>query len=221
MKIKNKLYKTIRIEADSKSILFWGCTHYNHDPSWEIPIWKQRGFDSALHARESLINNWNSKASENTIGFLLGDIMFGRGGKEEFLSILERHQFKEMYICSGNHFAGFNFCLEDLTDEDGNYQFNDCKKVIFCPNLFEVCINKQNMVLSHYPILSFNGQSKGYWHLFSHVHGNLEKSEIGSKYINSGAKVYEVSVEKNSYPISMFELTKIMSKKQPTSFDHH
>lgn len=221
MNIKSKLYRPFKIEEDPCNILFWGCTHYNHNPSWEEPIWKKRGHTSAEHSRESLINNWNSKANDNTIGFLLGDIMFGRGGKEEFISIINRHSFKELYVCSGNHFAGFNFCLEDLTDNDGNYFFSENKKLIFCPNLFEACINKQNVVMSHYPILSFNGQSKGYWHLFSHVHGNLGGSDVGSKYLSSGAKIYEVSVEKNPYPISMFELKKIMDKKHPTSFDHH
>lgn len=221
MNIKSKLYRAFKVDESPDNVLFWGCTHYNHDPSWDEPIWKQRGFSSAIDARESLITNWNSKSNENTVGFLLGDIMFGKGGKEEFLSIINRHNFRELYVCSGNHFAGFNFSLEDLTDVDGNYYFSENKKLIFCPNLFEVVVNRQPLVLSHYPILSFNGQSKGYWHLFSHVHGNLDNSEMGRRYLNSGAKVYEVSVEKNLYPISFYELKSIMDKKRPVSFDHH
>jgi calcineurin-like phosphoesterase family protein len=222
MNIKSKFFRPFEVNAEPTDILFWGCTHYNHDPSWEEPIWRQRGYESAVHAKDSLIKNWNQRSSEKTIGFLLGDIMFGKGGAEEFLSIMKSHNFKEMYVCSGNHFAGFNFFIENYTDCDGNYYLDWNKKIIFCPNLFEAKINRQSVVLSHYPILSFNGQGKGAWHLFSHVHGNLDKSDIGRRYLYSNARVYEVSVEKNPCPINFAELKTIMdSKGDIISFDHH
>lgn len=221
MNLKSKLFRPFEINASPEDILFWGCTHYNHDPSWDEPIWKKRGYNSAEGAKDSLINNWNKRANQNTVGFLLGDIMFGKGGAEEFLSIMSKHTFKEMYVCSGNHFAGFNFFLENYTDCEGNYYLDWNKKIIFCPNLFEAKINNQSIVLSHYPILSFNGQGKGSWHLFSHVHGNLTNSIVGKMYLDSGAKIYEVSVEKNPCPINFGELKMLMQNKEPISFDHH
>jgi calcineurin-like phosphoesterase family protein len=222
MNLKSKLFRPFEIKAKPEDILFWGCTHYNHDPSWDEPIWKKRGYSSAVDAKEGLIGNWNKRANENTIGFLLGDIMFGRGGAEEFLSLMKRHTFKEMYVCSGNHFAGFNFFLENYTDCDGNYYLDWNKKIIFCPNLFEAKINDQSIVLSHYPVLSFNGQGKGAWHVFSHVHGNLDFSDLGRRYLESNARIYEVSVEKNPCPINFTELKMIMhSKGEVISFDHH
>ena len=220
MTIKEKFYKPFRISEKEEDILFWGCTHFNHDPRWSDPIYNQRGYNSAEECTDGLINKWNSKASYKTVGFLLGDIMFGKGGAETFFHLLDRLQFRELYICAGNHFAGFHQALE-LTDESGDYYLNSEKKIIFCPNYFEAFVNGIPACLAHYPILSFNGQAKNAIHLFSHVHGNLEKSDIGKAYMNSGVRSYEVSVEKNPYPINLKELKAVMKNKSGATFDHH
>lgn len=221
MTLKEKLYLPFKISEKEENILFWGCTHFNHDPKWDNPIYKQRGYSSAEECREGLIANWNKKANQNTQGFILGDIKFGAGGAEEFLAILDRLVFQNLYICSGNHSAGFHQTLNNYTDDDGNYIFQSGKKLIFCPNYFEAFVNGQPICFSHYPVLSFNGQAKHSWMLFSHVHGNLEKSEVGKAYLNSGARVYEVSVEKNPFPINFRELKSVMKQKEGASFDHH
>lgn len=218
--LKKMLFEPLRLKGKDDEFLFWGCTHFDHNPKWEDPIYKQRGYESAEDCTIGLINNWNSKASHNTVSFLLGDVMFGMGGFEKFLSLLNRLNFKDLYLCSGNHCAGYKQALE-LTDDNAAYQFSSEKKLIFVPNYFEAFVNGQPIVMSHYPILSWNGQAKGSWMLFSHVHGNLEKSKIGSAYLASGGKMYEVSVEKNAYPITFGEIRKIMREREDVSFDHH
>jgi len=220
MTLKEKLYKPLKILNEDTNILFWGCTHINHNPRWDNPIWKQRGYNSADNHKDGVIKNWNQKANEETDGVLLGDVMFGGGGADEFFNILNRLRFKNLYIQAGNHFAGFHQALE-LTDENGDYNFNENKKVIFLSNYFEAFVNGQPIAFSHYPILSYNGQAKGAFHLFSHVHGNLGKSKIGKAYLDSGVKAYEVSVEKNPSPINFSELKKIMRDRENVSFDHH
>lgn len=220
MTIKEKFYKPFRVSEKEENILFYGCLHNGHDPAWENPIWKMRGFNSAKECDEALINGWNKKSNYNTIGFLLGDTMFGYGGAERFLKLLDRLNFKELYLLGGNHVSGFHQAL-NLTDENGDYFLNSEKKVIFCPNYFEAYVNGQFICFSHYPILSFSGQGKGAWMCFSHVHGRLKDSEVGRAYLNSGAKVFEVSVEENSCPINFKELKAVMKNKKGASFDHH
>jgi calcineurin-like phosphoesterase family protein len=218
--LKQSLFSPLKFRGTDDQFLFWACSHFNHNPNWDVPIYKQRGYNSADECRDGLILNWNKKSDHNTIGFLLGDIMFGMGGADTFIKLLDRLNFKELYICSGNHCAGFNAAI-DLTDEHGRYYFNSEKFVQFLPNYFEAFVNGQAIVMSHYPILSFNGQAKSAFHIFGHVHGNLIKSEIGKMYLNSGVRAYEVSVENNPSPISFGELRKIMRDKSGASFDHH
>lgn len=216
--IKDLFYKPLKIKGDPNNILLQGCLHYNHDPVWENPIWNQRGYKSAKDHNEGRINNWNAKADQDSIGILLGDNFFGQGGAEGFKNLLRRLNFKTLYLCAGNHFAGFwqllNECKENI------YEFEN-KTVIFCPNYFEAFINGKPVVCSHYPVLSWNGQSKGSYMLFAHVHGRLKDSKVGRMYLESGAKCLEVSVEVNPFPLTFTEITRILEKREPVSFDHH
>lgn len=216
--MKELFYKPIKVRGNPDNILFWGCPHIHHDPKWENPLWEMRGFESVEEHDETLIDHWNFRANDSTIGFILGDIMFGKGGQRAFEDILDKLNFSELYICSGNHTAGFRQSFESI---EGNILYLGNKKVIFCPNYFEAFINGQSVVMSHYPILSFNGMGGGSWALFSHVHGTLEKSEIGRLYKNSGLKCYEVSVEENPFPVTFAELQRFMVDKNGESVDHH
>src|SRR5690606_182548 len=112
--IKEKFYLPFKISEKEENILFWGCTHFNHDPKWEVPIYKTRGYNSADECREGLISNWNAKAKQTTIGFILGDIKFGYGSSEDFINLMDRLMFKELYICAGNHAAGFKQSLMEF-----------------------------------------------------------------------------------------------------------
>lgn len=218
--LKDKFFQPIRVSGKDNSFLFWCCTHFCHDPKWSEPIWKQRGYRSEKECTDGLIVNWNKKANYETTGFLLGDIMFGMGGAEKFFSLLSRLEFKELYIMSGNHHAGFKQAIE-MSDHNGDYYFSEDKVVRFYPNYLEAFVNGQAVVMSHYPILSWNGQGKGSWMLSGHVHGNLDKSKVGEQYVNSGALCLEVSVEKQPSPISFSEIRGLMRNRSATTFDHH
>ena len=58
--VKGLFYQPVKVDAKNHQILFWGCLHYGHDPKWDIPIWKRRGFNSSAEHDEAIINNWNS-----------------------------------------------------------------------------------------------------------------------------------------------------------------
>ncbi len=220
MTLKDKFYKPLKFRGPDESFLFHGCHHHRHDPKWETPIWKQRGYNSAQECSDGIIDKWNTKATFETVGFLLGDTMFGQGETDLFYKTLDRMKFRELVILQGNHGAFFGRALE-LTDENGDYYLTPEKKITFMPNYFEAYINKVPLCFSHFPILSWNGQSKSAVHLYCHVHNNLHKSVVGKAYIDSGARCYEVSVENNPYPINFAELKEIMKNKEAVSFDGH
>lgn len=216
--MKSLFYQPVRVDAKNREILFWGCLHYGHNPKWDIPIWKRRGFDSSEEHDEAIINNWNSRATDKTIGFLLGDIMFGYGGEEKFKKLMSRLNFKRAFIMSGNHTAGWHQAFESVKDNtlyvDGNYS----KEVIFVPNYLEAYVNGQAMVLSHYAIASWNGQGKGSFMIHSHSHGSLYGTELGN--ILYKAKIIDVGVERFLYPPSFGEIKSILNNPV-VSFDHH
>jgi calcineurin-like phosphoesterase family protein len=219
--MKDLFYKPIRWEAKNDQILFWGCLHWHHNPSWDIPIWKRRGFDSVQEHDDAIVKNWNSKATDKTIGFLLGDTMFGMGGSKEFKNLMRQLKFSRLFIMAGNHHAGFKQAFDEIDSNTLYVDGNSSKEIIFVPNYLESYINGQPIVMCHYPILSWNGAGKGSWMLFSHVHGSLGNSELGRTYLKDGGYNLEVSVEMNKYPLTYGEIFNIMKNKSKFKTDHH
>lgn len=216
--VKNLFYKPVKESGSDSDFLFWGCLHWHHDPKWEVPLWKMRGFDDPIQHDEAIVSRWNEKASHNTTGFLLGDIIFGRNADVEIVTLLNRLQFKRLYLLPGNHQAGWKQLFESSADNVWHAQHGG--EVIFTPNYLEAYVNGQAIVMSHYPILSWNGQGKGSILLYSHVHNSLKNSEIGRMYIEKGLS-REVSVETAPYPLSFGDIRREMRNKNSETPDHH
>lgn len=215
--MKCLFYQPVRVDAKNHEVLFWGCLHYRHNPTWEVPIWKRRGYESSAEHDEGIVHNWNSKATEKTVGFLLGDIMFGYGGEEEFVKLMNRLNFQRVFVMSGNHHAGWKQTFESLRDNT-LYLNGHKKEVIFVPNYLEAYVNGQPIVMSHYAIASWNGQGKGSWMLHSHSHGSLYGTDLGN--ILYTAKIMDVGVERHLFPVT-FGSIKSNFNDPVVSFDHH
>jgi calcineurin-like phosphoesterase family protein len=216
--MKFLFYQSLKISAKNENVCFWSDTHFNHRcDHWEVPLWKARGFNSVHEHNEGLISRWNAVSNSNTIFFHLGDFIFGYDSIHHFKEIIRRVNFKDLYIMPGNHNSGWKQVFEE---QHGNiWKINDHKRVIFVPNYLEACVNGQNLVMSHYPILSFNGQSKDSICLYGHVHGNLIKTEVGKMY--SQAKTMELCVETCPSPVTFEEIWIKFKNKTNVSFDHH
>ena len=120
-----------------------------------------------LEHDERIVENWNSVVNNNDTTFILGDI--GRFDRKEDVertcSIISRLKGKRVLV-SGNH----DFCgLKDQRVRQLFYSINDYLEVIDNYN----GIN-QKLVLSHYPIFSWNGCYKDTVLLYGHVHNNFD-----------------------------------------------
>lgn len=216
--MKYLFYRPIRIKDSEHDVFFWSDTHFNHRcEHWATPLWKSRGFDSVEHHNESLIQRWNEVCTDNSVFFHLGDFIFGFDAAENFKDIVKRLSFKDLYIMPGNHNSGWKQIFEQQKNNVWNISSN--KRVIFIPNYAETMIENTHLILSHYPILSFNCQSKGSICLYGHVHGNLAKNEIGSLY--SEARTLEVCIETQPKPINLKGIRNILHDKSAVTFDHH
>ena len=132
-----------------------------------------------LEHDQLIIDNWNRVVRNNDTVYILGDIgRIGNSKENEYLckciSVLKGHK-----ICIlGNHDAGLkDIRLRQLFSEVCEY-----KEIV---DNYDGINHK--LVLSHYPILMWNGQHKGYIHIYGHVHMSDEWKvyEQSLQYLNS------------------------------------
>lgn len=226
------MIKPLKFTTDN--VFFFSDFHCSHAKDF---ILNPRGFKTAEEGKEILIKNWNAKVTNNDICFLLGDSVVGAGpnGREVFSEILRRLNYKEIYIMPGNHFSGFSSLFEEKIKYgiDLHYRLSFNGKNIqteemgisghiihLIPNYFEIQVKNQFIVLSHYPILSFNGQNKKSICIFGHTHNNLGKSNIGKEYLKG--RVLEVSPEAiGNFPLSFGEVMERIGNREAIKIDHH
>lgn len=211
-----------------QKVFFWSDLHLCHEKDF---ILVPRGFSCAKTAKEALRNRWLKKITENDVVFLLGDSVVGAGnrGEEELTEFLYSVPFKEVYLMPGNHPSGFSqFLNKALQSEEFcfgvdlvlRYRFTNEKTINFIPNYFEVSVEEQMIVMSHYPILSWNKAGKGSYMLFGHVHSNLEKVDwIKNNYLKG--KRLDLGIESTPEPLEFAEIQKIMQNKDIIRVDHH
>jgi calcineurin-like phosphoesterase family protein len=209
------------LKFDHTNIWFWSDTHFGHRcEHWETPLWRNRGFHSVEEHDQTLNDRWNTNIKEDSIVFHLGDIMFGGNGEQRLTETLQNLNFKELYLMGGNHQAGYKQLLSKSYNDNGvHYLLFGDKRVYFIPNYFEIIICGQSIALSHYPIASWNGQSKGSWMIHGHCHSNLYNSELGK--ILYRCKIIDVGIENCLNPISFSDVRNSFNVKENLTFDHH
>ena len=115
-------------------------------------------FRDVKEMNEFIIKEWNKYVDLEDTVFHLGD--FSWGSNTQWQKI--RSQLNgNIHLIRGNHdYNKSNSFLTDIFDTVSDYkeiylEFND---------------EKIPVVLSHYPLYSWNKQHYGAWHLFGHVH---------------------------------------------------
>lgn len=101
------MFDYLKFRGNESKFLFISDLHWNHNPPWEIPIWKVRGFNSPEEYNEGEISAWNKTCDESSIVYHLGDLIFNDGKGEKFIQLISRLRFKELYLLMGNHHSGY------------------------------------------------------------------------------------------------------------------
>ena len=121
--------------------------HFGHK---NILTYDNRPYFSVSEMDENLINNWNNVVDKDDFVYILGDVSwYGKLKEDEILNRLNGDKI----LIRGNH--------DDNTTSSYYFQVAD---------YMEVKDGDKKVVLSHYPILSFNGMHHGAIHLYGHVH---------------------------------------------------
>lgn len=192
---------TIKIEEGSE-VFFTSDLHFRHG---NIIKYCKRPFETVQEQTEKLIENWNKTVPDTAIVFILGDFAFAT--KNQWRGFLNRMTGKK-YLILGNHDRH-----EDIPTE----MFEDVV------DLAKVSIKIKDhewktFILSHRPILCWEGSDDGSIMLYGHVHTctNPEVDEtIDSELVKLMPKnSWDVGVDNNNYtPVSVHEVLEKINNK--------
>ena len=131
-----------------------------------------RPFESVEQMNEVMIEKWNRKVRKNDDVVILGDFSWGNG--EQTNEILERLNGRK-YLIVGNH---------DLYLKDRKFQPDH---FVWIREYAELRDNRRKVVLSHYPMVCYNGQYRKdeqgepkSWMLYGHVHDTQDQRFLES-----------------------------------------
>ncbi len=139
-------------------------THFGH---YNIIKHCHRPFATADEMDEVLITNWNAVVSNDDTVYILGDLAFSKGSKEpaEYLAALNGRKI----MIVGNHDY-------DIAKNRHKYLSNGQLSGIY--DYLEIQdtigMDRYKVVLSHYPMVEWNGFFRGSIHLYGHIHNNVD-----------------------------------------------
>jgi calcineurin-like phosphoesterase family protein len=195
--------------ADLLKLFFCSDLHYGHDKDF---LFKPRGFaDREEHMR--FLRNGLAALPPDALVINLGDFCLTCDEKS-FREFLFVNQVRWVYL-NGNHNAIVNQWRANPPADN---------LVGFAGDYLEITADKQMIVCFHYPMKSWNSQSRGAWHFHGHVHGAYPES---SPFTVNDGKILDVGVENaikyNGTPFFSFaDVCKIMNaKKQVGDGAHH
>lgn len=128
--------------------------HFDHK---NIIKYCNRPFETVAEMNDVLIKNWNKKVRENDEVFMLGDFtMSGKDRARELLWLLKGRK----YLIIGNHdqFAKKKFETEGYLEWAKDYKM--------------IKDEGTKVVLSHFPMVSWECQHHGSIHLYGHIHNS-------------------------------------------------
>ncbi|WP_400203265.1 metallophosphoesterase [Methanomethylophilus alvi] len=151
-----------------------------------------RPFATVEEMTETIINRWNSVVDANDDVYIVGD--FACGDISNLKEIIDSLNGRK-YLIPGNH--------DECWMNDGNY-----RSLINMMNVIDHVVDGENeVILCHYPLCAFDGSLSGAFHVYGHVHNNINEPNyaILGKLKNS----YNAGVDVNDFfPRSLEQLVR-------------
>ena len=149
------------------AVYFTADTHFGHK---NVLSNSNRPFCSVDLMNETIFRNWAEKLQPSDTIYHLGDVAFGNREAVRGFAARIRELPGTKFLVPGNHdwrYPGELFAAFD--------------KVL--PPIYELTVSNYRLVLCHYPMLDWNGRSRGTLQLFGHVHntyyGNSQQANVG------------------------------------------
>ena len=205
-----------------KDIFFTSDHHFGHA---NIIKYSNRPFAHVDEMNEQLIANWNSTVPKGARVYHCGDIALCDVRDWENI---RRRLNGQIYLLNGNHEYTANETPELFVWIKDYFKLKvDDPEA----NVGERNQGRQEVVLFHYPIASWDKHHHGAWHLHGHCHSNhngwkaehmpnARSLDIGidsvALYLGRGKAIPE-----NYRPLSYFEVREFMRAKRGENVDHH
>ncbi|MCH5267535.1 MAG: metallophosphoesterase [Lachnospiraceae bacterium] len=148
-----------------------------------------RPYETLAEMHEDIRNRWNQKITNGDTVYILGDVSL-RGRKEEliaFVSTLKGHKV----LVRGNHDDTSDLRYQNVYDEICDY-----KEIT--DRLLDETVH---LVLSHYPILMWKNQHRGWILLYGHLHQSGEDRYFQKVIAEMNREDFEARVPRST-PIS-------------------
>ena len=160
-----------------------------------------------------IIRRWNEVVGDDDIVYYLGDLAMRVNDTTKWVI----YQLKgKIHFIMGNHDRYKDIShlgrWEDIHEYGTEIMVKDDDAQNKRDNGY------QHIIMSHYPILSWNKAHHGSWHLHGHCHGSLMKGNQAyykRKVMDVGCNVIDYT------PISYGEVKDVMKKKVVSAVDHH
>jgi calcineurin-like phosphoesterase family protein len=211
--------KKISLKSIDQKIWFVSDLHLAHNKPF---ILGPRGYSNI---EEALKHQWqmlNEHIGPNDIVFNLGDVVIGAGPNSlDYAKRIVYLPCKHQYFIWGNHNAGmhqmYDDCRKDiglLADDIEIYPLNyPNSPFTFLGHYAEISIDGRVVVLTHYPIASWNHISKGAYHIHGHCHRNLKE--------DTTLRRLDVGWEWMKRPVEWNEIVRELSPRITIAPDHH
>ena len=123
-----------------------------------------RPYDTLEEMHDDMRERWNKKITNADTVYILGDISM-RGKPEKLIALVSTLKGHKILV-QGNHDDVSDFRYKKIFDDICDYrEITD-----------QLGKETVHLVLSHYPILMWKNQHRGWIHLYGHVHNNAENA---------------------------------------------
>ena len=158
--------RTVSLYSNNK-VFYISDLHFGHA---NILRYDNRPFPTVEENTEEIVKRWNSVVKSEDTVYVLGDVSWYSYDKtKQIFDRLNGHKI----LIRGNH---------DKNTFDGIFEK--------CYDYYELYYNsKVKVVLSHYPIVAYNGAYRGVYHLYGHVHVTEDNNMI-NRYIKDWEAYY-------------------------------
>jgi len=188
--------KLLKFNSRNKKIFFTSDFHAFHNPNWDVPLWKMRGYNSMEEMNRDIITKTNAQVGPDDILFNLGDFALN-SSQEQVENFLSQITCQNIYYLWGNHESStqkiYKKTVKEFLDEElcigsvpacGEWDLEiypiRYKNIIFCGNYLECEIDKKRVVMSHFPFRVHNKSHHGSIHLNGHSHYSDKKRHVES-----------------------------------------
>tara|TARA_R110000765_G_scaffold150854_2_gene253525 strand:- start:1946 stop:2596 length:651 start_codon:yes stop_codon:yes gene_type:complete len=196
---------------------FTSDTHFGHKGALDIFT---RNFPSIDDHDDYIIDKINNTVGKRDFLYHLGDFCWGDTDKKKIVfakELLRKIKCKNIHLIMGNHDPRGKDCkpkeeFAKLFASCYSYRVINIKTLVFESYLSSLVMDNR-IVLSHFPIRSWEGMHRGYYHLYGHSHGTLPEN---------GTLSFDVGVDSIGYvPISSEEVYERLSSSKIKTVDGH